>query len=88
MGEQPISPVPLTPAPTAQTKTATMSFPQAMQAVINGKKVRRRSWDIISDYGLLKDGWLTIFTKGTFYTWKVNDGDMEALDWEIVTVAS
>ena len=62
----------------------TMDFPKAMRAVISRKSIKRISWPE-KDYALLKDTWLTIFTKGEFHTWKINDGDMEAKDW--ITIA-
>jgi len=74
----------LTPIPREQGKAITMSFPDAMAQVIKGKKVRRLSWETQTDHGLLKDGWLTIHTKGAFHTWSVNDGDMEANDFVVV----
>lgn len=74
---------PLTPIPKVQGKAMTMDFPDAVREIIKGNKVARLSW-ANGDYGLLKDGWLTIFTKGAFHTWSVNDGDMESNDWIIV----
>lgn len=81
----PVAPAtPLTPAPQAQAESETMAFPEAIRMIIEGKKVRRLSWGQVDDYGFLKDSWLTIFTKGNFHTWNVNDGDLEGLDWVIV----
>lgn len=77
----------LTPTPKVQGQAITMDFPDAMREVINGKKVARVSWSH-QDYCLLKDGWLTIFIKGEFHTWSVNDGDMEGQDWAIVKETS
>jgi len=57
-----------------------MSFPDAMREVIHGNKVRRIAWGN-KDYCFLKGEWLSIFTKGEFHTWLVNDGDLEANDW-------
>lgn len=86
MTEQPMPPndappvmVPLTPKAPAKAKT--MAFPEAMGAIILGKRIARLSWSPAKDYGLMKDGWLTIFTKDKFHTWNINDGDMEARDW-------
>ncbi len=71
----------LTPLPRKQGESITMSFPDAIAKIIEGKKVARVSWGN-DDYGLLKDGWLTIYTKGAFHTWSVSDGDMiDAEDW-------
>lgn len=65
-------------------QSITMSFPDAIREVINGRKVRRLSWQTESDHGLLKGGWLTIYTKGDYHTWSINDGDLESNDWIIV----
>ena len=77
----------LTPTPDDYSapilKPRTMDFPDAMRQVINGKKVARVSWGN-KDYCLLRDGWLTIFTKDAFHTWTVNDGDLEGQDWTVV----
>lgn len=70
----------LTPLPRKKGESITMSFPDAVREIINGKKVARISWGN-EDYGFLKDGWLTIFTKDTFHTWSVSDGDLEGQDW-------
>ena len=60
-----------------------MDFPEAIRQIINGKKVARVAWGN-NDYGLLKDGWLKVFTNNTFFIWKVNDGDLEGNDWIVV----
>lgn len=74
----------LTPIPRKVGESITMSFPDAIREIINGKKVRRISWESQSDHGLMKDGWLTIHTKGIFHTWLVSDGDAEGQDWIVV----
>ena len=74
----------LTPKPKIQSKAQTMDFPDAMKEVLNGKKVRRISWETESDHGLLKDEWLSIHTKGKYHTWLVSQGDMEGNDWIVV----
>jgi len=74
----------LTPIVDAEVVPMTMSFPDAIKKIMDGKRVTRISW-ANKDYGCLKDGWLTIFTKGDFFTWKVNAGDLEGNDWIVVT---
>ncbi len=74
----------LTPLPRKQGQSITLSFPDAMHKVIEGKRVSRISW-ANTDYCLLKDGWLSIFTKGGFHTFLVSDGDMiDAQDWFVM----
>ncbi len=77
---------PLTPVPTIPSIPVpmTMSFPDSMKKVLEGKRIARISWGN-TDYCLLQDGWLSIFTKGDLHTWNINDGDMEAEDWIVVT---
>lgn len=60
-----------------------MSFPDAIRELINGKRIARVEWHN-ADYGVLRDGWLTIFRNGTFHTWSVNDGDLTNDDWIIL----
>ena len=83
-----VSPYPtLTPLPKVQGKAMTMDFADAMREVIKGKKITRLSW-ANGDYCLLKDEWLTIFTKGDFHTWTISSGDMiDTQDWVIVEEA-
>lgn len=64
-----------------------MSFPDAMKKVLEGQSVTRASWGT-GDYCLLKDDWLTIYTKGDFHSWLVSAGDMEAQDWIIYVHAN
>lgn len=65
------------------SKPQTMDFYDALKRISEGKSVTRISW-ANKDYCFMKDGWLTIFTKNSFHTWSVNDGDMEGQDWVIV----
>ena len=60
-----------------------MSFPRAMEAVIDGKRVTRLEWANKNEFGELKDGFLMIHTTkdGKFHQWIVNDGDLTAHDW-------
>jgi hypothetical protein len=65
-------------------ESITMSFPDAIREIVRGNRVRRMSWPSVEDHGLLKDGWLEIFTNGGYHVWKVSDGDIEGNDWIIV----
>ena len=60
-----------------------MDFPNAIRKVINGEKIRRISWPEPKDYALLKEDFLVIFTKGDFFKWTINDGDLLGKDWVI-----
>lgn len=72
----------LTPIP--QSKAMTMNFPDAIKKIMQGKRVTRISW-ANKDYCLVKNGWLTINTKGRFHTWLVSEGDLDGNDWIIIS---
>lgn len=80
----------LTPMPKKkQGEAITMNFIDAMQAIIAGKSVRRLSWPTQTDHCLMKDGWLTIHTKGAFHTWSISEADIvDAQDWVIINEAN
>ena len=70
-------------SPVEMNKPETMDFPDAIRELINGRRIARVEWHN-ADYGVLKDGWLTIFKDGTFRTWLVNDGDLTSDDWQVL----
>ena len=78
----------LTPIPREVGQSITMDFIDAMKEIIAGKKVRRISWETQTDHCLLKDGWLSIHTKGAFHTWSISDGDIEGQDWIVIKDAN
>jgi hypothetical protein len=67
----------------------TMSLPNALKLVIEGKRIAKQEWKN-ADYCLLKDGWLKIFHKKegdklpNFHTWIINDGDLLGEDWIVL----
>ncbi len=69
------------PAPTIERL---FTFPQAMEAIVSGRKITRKSWTSVDEYGILADGWLTIHTQGQFHQWLVNDGDLFSTDWLVI----
>lgn len=68
-------------------ESITMSFVDAIKKVTEGSQVTRVSW-AGTDYCLLKDGWLQIYTNGNFHTWLISDGDIEGQDWIILNKAN
>lgn len=74
----------LTPIPQEESKPMTMSFFDALKKIQIGKMATRISW-ANKDYCLMKDGFLSIYTKGEFHSWLVSEGDMEGQDWIVVT---
>lgn len=71
------------PISTKEKNENQMDFSSAIKEVIADKKITRIVW-ASDEYGLLKDGFLTIKTSDGFHQWIVSDGDMLANDWIVV----
>jgi len=63
-----------------------MDFFDAIREIMHGDtKVTRTEWGNNEEYCLLKDGILTLHkADGKFYSWLISDGDINAVDWNIV----
>jgi hypothetical protein len=64
-----------------------MTLPQALNEVIDGKKITRYEWDNKEVYGHLFGEWLCIFRGDTDkqnHVWNINDGDLLAIDWIVI----
>ena len=74
------------PLPTEKSKKIkiSLSFIDALQGAMVGKKIRRMEWEDVDEYGLIKDSFLMIHRKGKFFTWIVSEGDIFATDWSIL----
>lgn len=78
--EKPIS---ISPNPSKKA-VVQLSFPDAMKAIIDGKRITRIEW-ANTDFCLLRNQWLAIYRDGKFYEqWAVSDGDMLATDWIVL----
>ena len=80
--KKPTSPL---PPPSARVEKNLMSFPDAIKAVIEKKRIARREWNKGNEeYGVLKDDFLMIYREGKFHRWLVSEGDMLAIDWIVL----
>jgi len=65
-----------------------MKFPEAMQEIINGKKVQRLEWKESQGedyYSILTGGFLMLHKPDNkHYQWIINDGDLEADDYILI----
>lgn len=80
MGENIIKTSPVIKLETVKT----MTFPEAMQEVINNHKVTRTEWNDVNEYGFRANERLMIHTKGKDHQWLVSSGDMDAIDWVLI----
>lgn len=72
------------PVPKTRKVIVQLSFPKAMEEIVNGKQIRRQEWGDLDEYCLLKDSFLMIHRNGKFHGWTVSEGDMLAIDWVVV----
>lgn len=71
-------------SPVPTKKLATMSFPEALKLVIEGKKISKLEWESNTIYAQLKEGWLALFTDGQGNRWTINEGDLLGVDWFVL----
>ncbi len=66
-----------------------MNFFDALRKLAEGKRIARISWGN-ADYGVLKDGYVTVFHQkegeklADFHKWLINDGDLTADDFIVL----
>ena len=66
-----------------------MDFPEAMQAVIQGRTVTKLEWDDMRYYGELRDGFLMLHKPdGKFYQWVISEGDLTGTDYILLDLDS
>lgn len=76
------SPVPQRALPL--TDEVLIDFPQAMQAVIDGKTITKKEWVDPESVCKLEGGRLRIRLENVWHDWIISDGDMMGKDWVIV----
>lgn len=70
--------------PNAQP-VARLSFPRALDAVADGKKVTKESWGDESFYVLLRDGYLMLHKDdGKYYQLIISEADLVGIDWYVL----
>jgi len=63
----------------------TMDFPEAIRAIIKGKKITKLEWNDKEIYGVLNDNILMLHKRdGVMYKWMLSDGDLLGEDWIVV----
>jgi len=64
-------------------ETPMLTFPQAMEAVIEGKRVTKKEWDDVNVYAEMKEGFLIIHTDKD-HQWTVAEADLTGKDYVII----
>lgn len=78
-----MSPIPIKNTEVVPTTPSTLSFPEAIQEVIDGKKITRLEWKDAGTYGFLNGDILSLHKNSDEknYQWIVSDGDLMGKDW-------
>lgn len=72
------------PVPKKQEQS-TLTFPQAIAAVIDGHRVTKTEWGDANIYVSMLDGYLRIHRDdGIHYKLSVSEGDMVGADWYVL----
>lgn len=61
-----------------------ITFPEAMQAVIDGKNITKAEWDSPDIFCNLESERLKICIHGVFHDWIISEADMMGTDWEVL----
>lgn len=82
------------PSPIASIRaTVTVSFPEAIQAIIDGHHITKLEWDDPKCYGTLRRGFLMLSLhhpetedpgEYQWHQWIITDGDLAGTDWIIL----
>jgi hypothetical protein len=76
-------------SPRIQSKPVYLTFPEAIKAVILGKRINKLEWNDKSIYGFLgTDGHLKINLPEKLSDWILNDGDLNGIDWIVLEEAN
>jgi len=66
-------------------KAIKITFPEAIQAVKEGRRITKLEWGNIKIYGVLRNGLLMLHKDdGRDYQWLVSEGDLMGEDWIIL----
>ena len=73
------------PVPKEVKVQVNFSFPDAVKAIADGKKVTRVEWDNDKIFGFLNGEFISLQKEdGINYQWIIAKGDLEASDWIII----
>lgn len=61
-----------------------LTFPEAIQAIVEGKRVSKSEWNDPNIYCQERNGRLMIHLADGWHQWIVNDGDLHGEDWFIL----
>ena len=75
----------VSPTPIDLSVPDAIDFPDAMQCVIEGKRITRKAWNDRTIVVFESDGLLKIRkADGTLHALLVSDGDLHSSDWYVV----
>ena len=77
-----VSPLPLA----KKEESVKLTFPQALNQVIDGKKITKSEWNNSDFFILLREGKLELHKPdGKFYDLIISEGDLIGIDWVVLS---
>lgn len=74
--------IPTSPSKNKNPKPEQLTFSQAIEEVLLGKKIHKLEWVNKEYYGLLQNGLLKIHRPdGSYYDWIISEADMLGFDY-------
>lgn len=78
----------VTQSPVPQKKQSTLSFPDALVDVIDGRKITKLEWNDTSIFGFLgTDGHLKLNLPDKLSDWILSEADLKGVDWIVLEEA-
>lgn len=77
------------PVPKVKKVSKMMTFPEAIEELVAGKKITKLEWERINEYVFLKDGFLCIHhtadPEDKIHRLMVSEGDLIGKDWMLIS---
>jgi hypothetical protein len=72
-------------SPLPKKEVKTLSFPEAIVEIIDGRRITKLEWNDVNIYGFLgTDGHLKINLTDKLADWILSDGDLKGIDYVVL----
>ncbi len=72
------------PIPRSPILSIGMSFPKAMEEIIEGKAITKLEWNNENIYGILRNGFLILHKDNKDGQWVISEGDLMGKDYIVI----
>lgn len=71
-------------SPLPKKKAKLLKFGEALQELVDGKKITKLEWNNNDTFGILYEGQLRIKLVDGLHPWIISDGDLKGEDWVVL----